>query len=161
MRDHELLDFLKWHIPHMNQLSMLTWMSICTKMKTNRVHTSLSPQSDCRRSSLLPFHLCSLDNMKWKPRSSHRRPLNSWWTLQTKEEQQIFLVFSNLRTRTKGNKQTKQNLFGFSYSKLAIANKAKQMQETKINKWWRETTEIFLVFLCFRKETKQKQENEN
>ena len=33
------------------------------------------------------------------------------------------------------------------------------MQETKTNKWWRETTEIFLVFLCFRKETKQKQEN--
>ena len=54
---------------------------------------------------------------------------------KTKEEQQIFLVFSNLRTRTKGNKQTKQNLFGFSYSKLAIANKVKQMQETKANKW--------------------------
>lgn len=55
IREHEPLDFIKWHIPHMNQLSMLTWMSICTKMKTNRVHTSLSPQSSCRRSSLLPF----------------------------------------------------------------------------------------------------------
>jgi hypothetical protein len=44
---------------------------------------------------------------------------------KTKEEQQIFLVFSNLETRTKGNKQTKQNLFGFSYSKPTIANKAK------------------------------------
>ena len=46
----------------------------------------------------------------------------------------IFGVFE-LETRTKENKQTKQNLFGFSYSKLAIANKAKQMQETKANKW--------------------------
>jgi hypothetical protein len=125
MRDHELLDFLKWHIPHMNQLSMLTWMSICTKMKTNRVHTSLSPQSDCRRSSLLPFHLYSLDNMKWKPRSSHRRPLNSKWTLQNQRRTaNIFGVFE-FETRTKGNKQTKQNLFGFSYSKPTIANKAK------------------------------------
>jgi hypothetical protein len=35
----------------MNQPSMLTWMSICTKIKINRVHTSLSPQSSCRRSS--------------------------------------------------------------------------------------------------------------
>ena len=46
----------------------------------------------------------------------------------------IFGVFE-LEPRTKGNKQTKQNLFGFSYSKLAIANKAKQIQETKANKW--------------------------
>ena len=46
----------------------------------------------------------------------------------------IFGVFE-LETRTKENKQTKQNLFGFSYSKLAIANKVKQMQETKANKW--------------------------
>ena len=45
----------------------------------------------------------------------------------------IFGVFE-LETRTKGNKQTKQNLFGFSCSKLAIANKAKQMQETEANK---------------------------
>jgi hypothetical protein len=46
----------------------------------------------------------------------------------------IFGVFG-LETRTRGNKQTKQNLFGFSYCKLAIANKVKQMQETKANKW--------------------------
>jgi hypothetical protein len=46
----------------------------------------------------------------------------------------IFGVFK-LQIRTRGNKQTKQNLFGFSYSKLAIANKAEQMQETKVNKW--------------------------
>jgi hypothetical protein len=39
---------------------------------------------------------------------------------KTEEEQQIFLVFSNLETRTKGNKQTKQNLFGFSHSKPTI-----------------------------------------
>ena len=43
----------------------------------------------------------------------------------------IFGVFE-LETRTKGNKQTKQNLFGFSYNKPTIE---KQMQETKINKW--------------------------
>ena len=154
MRDHELLDFLKWHIPHMNQLSMLTWMSICTKMKTNRVHTSLSPQSDCRRSSLLPFTCVAW--IIWN--ENHAPATEDHWThkelYKTKEEQQIFLVFSNLEARTKGNKQTKQNLFGFSYSKPTIANKAKQKQETKINKWWRETTEIFLIFLCFRKETK-------
>jgi hypothetical protein len=46
----------------------------------------------------------------------------------------IFGVFK-LETRTRGNKQTKRNLFGFSCSKLEIANKAKQMQETKENKW--------------------------
>ena len=46
----------------------------------------------------------------------------------------IFGVFE-LQIKTRGNKQTKQNLFGFSYSKLAIANKVKQMQETKANKW--------------------------
>jgi len=34
----------------------------------------------------------------------------------------IFGVFE-LETRTKENKQTKQNLFGFSHSKLTIANK--------------------------------------
>ena len=62
--------------------------------------------------------------------------LGVWQSEGDKENKtaNIFGVFE-LETRTKGNKQTKQNLFGFSYSKLAIANKAKQMQETKANKW--------------------------
>ena len=144
----------------MNQLSMLTWMSICTKMKTNRVHTSLSPQSNCRRSSLLPFTCVAW--IIWN--ENHAPATENHWThnelYKPNKNSKYFWCF-RIGNKNKRNKQTKQNLFGFSYSKLAIANKAKQMQETKANKWWRETTEIFLVFLCFGKETKQKQEIAN
>ena len=36
---------------------------------------------------------------------------------KTGEEEQIFWGFRNFKTRTKGKKQTKQNLFGFLSNK--------------------------------------------
>jgi hypothetical protein len=63
---------------------------------------------------------------------------------KTKEEQQIFLGFRFLK------RQTKQNLFGFSNSKLTrrLKNPKTKNQRNK----QRETTEIFLVFLRFGKQ---------
>ena len=70
--------------------------------------------SSCRISSLLPFHLHNLNDIRWKPSSrwSHRRLLNLKRTKQNQEEQQIFLVFSILK---QGNEEAneKENIFGF------------------------------------------------
>ena len=129
MRDHELLDFLKWHIPHMNQLSMLTWMSICTKMKTNRVHTSLSPQSNCRRSSLLPFTCVAW--IIWN--ENHAPATEDHWThnelYKTKEEQQIFLVFSNWKQEQKETSKQSKIFLDF-----LIANQRWQIKQNRNKK---------------------------
>src|SRR4051812_4343517 len=92
----------------MNRLSMLTMMSICTKMKTNRVRYQPLTTPQVVLIFIIALHLCDLNN-NMKPKSTE-----DGWTLQrthkTKEEQQIFLVFLIFF-----NRQTKQNIFGFLF----------------------------------------------
>src|SRR3954453_22392818 len=119
------------------QTSGFTWMSICTKMKTNRVHTSLSSHIKLCRSSLLLFS-CGLNDC--------HGPLNSATNLK-KPKKNIF-GFSIFERQEQ--KQTKQNLFGFSNSKLTRRLSKPKTKNLRDNQ--RETTEIFLVYLCFGKQ---------
>ena len=75
---------------------------------------------------------------------------------KTKEEHKIFLGFRILKGKNKGKQQTKQNLFGFSNSKLTRRWSKPKTKNQRNNQ--RETTEIFLVFLCFGKQEQQNKE---
>src|SRR3954462_10713212 len=55
-------------------------------------------------------------------------------------------------------KQTKQNLFGFSNSKLTRRLRKPKTKNQRDNQ--RETTEIVLVFLCFGKQERKQQKKE-
>jgi hypothetical protein len=60
------------------------------------------------------------------------------------------LGFSISETKAEGNGKQNKIFLGFSSSKLKIASKTNQRLKTKEPN--RETTEIFLVFLCFGKQ---------
>ena len=149
----------------MNQLSTFTWMSICTKMKTNRVHTSLSPNSNCRRSSLLLFTCVA--RIIW---NENQAPITGdRWILQQALQKRrrttnIFGVFE-FKIRTKGNKQTKQNIFGIyldikpklKLSKLILNTKERNKEKPR---------KYFGSFCVLRNRnkqqtTKRKKENRN
>src|SRR3954471_8881874 len=70
---------------------------------------------------------------------------------KTKEEQNIvgFSIFERQE-----QKQPKQNLFGFSNRKLTRRLSKPKTKNQRDNQ--RETTEIFLVFLCFGKQEQNK-----
>jgi hypothetical protein len=71
-------------------------------MKTNRVHTSLSPHLKLSYAIIIAFHLCGLNNI-----SDNQAPMESWETelcnkhYKTRKEQQIFLDFQILKQEQK------------------------------------------------------------
>ena len=76
----------------MNRLSMLTMMSICTKMKTNIVRYQPLTTPQVVLIFIIALHLCGLNN-NTKPNSLRTaEPCKELH--KTKEEEQIFLVFS-------------------------------------------------------------------
>jgi hypothetical protein len=125
-------------------------MSICTKMKTNRVHTSLLPHLGLSYVIIIAFHLCGLNNMKWIPSSNG---VTGDWTLQ----------------QTLQNQRRTTNIFGFwifeartekTLNKakyfwiFQISNRKLQVKQTKARKLKRQTKRnngnIFGLFV-FRK----------
>src|SRR4051812_40117328 len=93
----------------MNRLSMLTMMSICKKMKTNRVCYQPITTPQVVLIFIIALHLCDLNN-NIKPESTEDG-LTLQRTHKTKEEEeeeQIFLVFTIFQTSQQSkNKQSK------------------------------------------------------
>ena len=81
------------------------------KNETNRVRYQPLTIPQVVLVFIIALHLCGLNN-NIKP-----NPTKDCWILQethkTKEEQQIFLVFSIFKQEPEREEQAKQNLFGF------------------------------------------------
>src|SRR3954469_10220604 len=71
IRKQELLSIHKQHTPYRNILSMLTMMSICKKMKTNRVRYQPLTTPQVVLIFIIALYLCDLNNnMKYNPLTS-------------------------------------------------------------------------------------------
>src|SRR3954469_14304453 len=66
----KLLSIHQYHTPY-NEQTMLTMMSICTKMKTNRVRYQPLTTPQVVLIFIIALHLCDLNNnMKYNPLTS-------------------------------------------------------------------------------------------
>src|SRR3954471_1931310 len=93
----------------MNRLSMLTIMSICTKMKTNRVCYQPLTTPQVVLIFIIALHLCDMNN-NMKPNSTEDGQTQQR-THKTKVEQQIFFVFPIFKASQTKQKQTNKKSF--------------------------------------------------
>ena len=138
----------------MNRLGMPTMMSICTKMKTNRVRYQPLTTPQVVIILIISLHLCGLNN-NMKPNSTE-----DCWTLQqthkTKEERQIFLVFLIFKNKNQKGRTSKAKSFWF-FRIVQIKQKGKSKPRQKeAKRKQRETTEIFLVFCVLESKSKER-----
>src|SRR3954470_4618605 len=113
----------------MNRLSMLTMLSICTKMKTNRVRYQPLTTPQVFLIFIIALHLCDLNN-NMKPKSTEDgRTLQR--THKTREEQQIFLVFSIFQTSQQSKNKKRKNKPNKAKSFWIFSFKSNQSKETK------------------------------
>ena len=134
----------------MNQLSMLTWMSICTKMKTNRVHTSLSPQLELSWPSLLLFTCVT-----WMIWNDNQAPIKSRKTVEPcsnfikpKKNNRYFWCF-RIGNKNKRKQAKKSKIF----LDFRIANHNEKMKQTK-KQMKRNNRNVFGLFVFWKLETK-------
>ena len=119
-------------------------------MKTNKVRCQPLTIPQVVLIFIISLHLCGLNNnMKPNPLRT-AEPCKELH--KTKEEKQIFLVFSIFQRKHTKQKQTKQNLFGFF---LRQTKPKKTKKQTKRN-----NKNIFGLFVFWESRNKNQKESE-